>query len=292
MSNFPKSAHIVDVGPRDGLQNEKENIPTDIKIEYIKKLAKTGLKEIEVTSFVSPRAIPQLADSSDVYSAVKDLKITKPVLVPNMKGLENAISVGVSKIAVFTATSESFNKKNINATIDESFERITPVVKEAQERGLSVRGYISTAFVCPYEGKMSVESLLKLIQRLKDLGISEISIGDTIGAATTEQVDSYLEQVKDRFGVEGIALHFHDTQRRALENLKVGLSKGFSIIDSSSGGLGGCPYAKGATGNVATEDVLYLLDSLNIEHGVSLEKIREASAYILSHLNKNSQAIH
>ncbi len=290
MSNYPAKVHIVEVGPRDGLQNEKSNVSSDIKINYIKKLADAGLSEIEVTSFVSPKAIPQLADSIEVYKGIESLSFTKTTLVPNLKGLENALSVSVKKIAVFTATSETFNKKNINATIDESFERIKEVVLKANENNLAIRGYISTAFVCPYEGIMSVDSLLNIIQRFKDLNINEISIGDTIGAATPDQVESYLKEVKSRFGVEGMALHFHDTKKMALENIKKGLSLGFSIIDSSSGGLGGCPYAKGATGNVATEDVIDLLDSLKIKHGVDFSKLATASEYILDKLNRKTES--
>jgi isopropylmalate/homocitrate/citramalate synthase len=270
------------VGPRDGLQNEKETVPTAVKIGFIEKLADAGLTAIEITSFVKPAAIPQLADAADVVRGVRRRSgLRLPVLVPNMKGFEAARAVGSREVAVFTAASETFNRRNINCGIEESIERFRPVVAAAVEDKIRVRGYISTAFGCPFEGKIEPESVREVVHMLLDLGIEEISIGDTIGVATPNQVYDVVETLYAS-GVtrEVLALHFHDTRGTALANVCAGLDCGVTIFDSSAGGLGGCPYAPGATGNLATEDLLYLLDGLGVSTGVSLSGVVDASLYL------------
>jgi isopropylmalate/homocitrate/citramalate synthase len=270
------------VGPRDGLQNEKDIVPTDVKIAFIEKLADAGLCAIEITSFVKPSAVPQLADAADVVRGVRRRSgLRLPVLVPNMKGFEAARAIGVREVAVFTAASETFNRKNINCGIEESIERFRPVVAEAAAEKIRVRGYISTAFGCPFEGRIEPESVREVVHMLLDLGIEEISIGDTIGVATPNQVYDVMETLYAS-GVtrDVIALHFHDTRGTALANVCAGLDCGVTIFDSSAGGLGGCPFAPGATGNVATEDLLYLLEGLGVSTGISLSGVAGASAYL------------
>lgn len=291
-SLVPKEIKIVEVGPRDGLQNEKIHIPTEVKLDYILKLLEAGITSLEVTSFVSPKAIPQMGDAKELFTEL-DARIDisnyeLPCLVPNMKGYETAKELGVREIALFSATSDDFTKKNINVTVDESFKRMEEVANAAKSDGIRIRGYISTAFGCPYAGVMSAEKLVEVVERFKAFDVYELSIGDTIGGATPKQVDSYLDQVLEVYPKEKLAMHFHDTRGMALSNILVALSKGISIFDSSSGGLGGCPYAKGATGNVATEDLLYLVKSFNILTGVDLDKLTEASQYILSHVQKET----
>ncbi|HKB69722.1 MAG TPA: hydroxymethylglutaryl-CoA lyase [Thermoanaerobaculia bacterium] len=278
----PQNATIYEVGPRDGLQNEKENVPTAVKIAFIEMLADAGLTAIEVTSFVRPDAVPQLADASEVVRGVRRRSgLRLPVLVPNMKGFEAARAVGVREVAVFTAASETFNRRNINCGIEESIERFRPVVAAAAEEKIRVRGYISTAFGCPFEGRIEPESVREVVHMLLDLGIEEISIGDTIGVATPNQVYDVVETLYAS-GVtrDVLALHFHDTRGTALANVCAGLDCGVTIFDSSAGGLGGCPYAPGATGNLATEDLVYLLDGLGVSTGVSLPGVVEASLYL------------
>lgn len=291
-SQIPKEVKIVEVGPRDGLQNEKINIPTEVKLNYILKLLESGITSLEVTSFVSPKAIPQMADAKELFTLLStkiDINNYElPCLVPNMQGYESARDLGVKQIALFSATSDEFTKKNINATVDESFKRMEEVAKAARQDGIKIRGYISTAFGCPYSGLMSVESLIEVVERFKDFDVYELSIGDTIGVATAKQVDQYLDKILQIYNKEKLAMHFHDTRSMALTNIFVCLTKGISIFDASSGGLGGCPYAKGATGNVATEDLLYLLKSLNILTGVDLNKLTLASKYILEQVQKDS----
>jgi hydroxymethylglutaryl-CoA lyase len=290
--NFPKQVNIVEVGPRDGLQNEKVNVSLKDKENYIKLLGKSGLKTIEVSSFVSPKAVPQMADASDLYKLISNSlefkNINLPCLVPNVKGLELAIAAGVKEISLFTATSSEFTKKNINMTVDESFEVMAKIATVAKESNIKMRGYISTAFGCPYKGHMSKEELLDVSLRLLDLGVYEISIGDTIGVGTPKQVDEYLNFLIKDIDPNKIGMHFHDTRGMAIANILVSLKHGISTFDSSSGGLGGCPYAKGATGNVATEDLLYLFDSLNIKTGIELSSIVEASKYILNVIKKET----
>lgn len=284
---------IVEVGPRDGLQNEKKILATDDKFMFISKLVEAGLKTVEVTSFVKPPAIPQMSDSGELYTKVvshlKD-KANFPCLVPNLKGYEKAKLLGVKEIALFSATSDSFTQKNINATVDESFVRMKEVAEAARADGIRVRGYISTAFGCPYEGEMSVKKLISVANRFLDLGVYEISVGDTIGVATPKQVSSYLIDLISEVRVDKLAMHFHDTRGMALTNILVSLEKGIKTFDSSAGGIGGCPYAKGATGNVATEDVWYLLNSQGLETGIDLPKLVEASTFILNKLGKTTES--
>jgi hydroxymethylglutaryl-CoA lyase len=285
---------IVEVGPRDGLQNEKAILSTEDKFTFISMLAESGLKCIEVTSFVKAPAIPQMADAHDLYTRVtKELKgtgISFPCLVPNLKGYETAVRLGVKEIAVFTATSDSFTKKNINASIEESFDRIGEVFQEAKKDGVLVRGYVSTAFGCPYEGEIDVKKLISVTKRLFDLGAYEVSIGDTIGVAKPQQVRGAIRALKNEFSLGKLAMHFHDTRGMALTNIHVSLEEGITTFDSSAGGLGGCPYAKGATGNVATEDLWYLLYSEGLETGIDIEKLSRASQFILSQLNRQTES--
>lgn len=282
-SHLPASVRIVEVGPRDGLQNEKVLIPTEQKIQFIQMLAAAGLPVVEATSFVSPRAIPQLGDAGAVMAGLTRLPATEyPVLVPNIKGMERAIGAGVRSIAVFTAASESFTHHNINATIAGSLANFQPVVKLAQQEGIPVRGYISTVFGCPYEGKVAPQKVLDVARALLEMGISELSLGDTIGVATPNQVEEVIELLLNQgnIPVDHLAVHFHDTRGTALANVLMALQLGISIVDASAGGLGGCPYAPGAAGNLATEDLLYMLHGMGIQTGVSLERVVEATSFI------------
>lgn len=277
---------IVEVGPRDGLQNEKSILSTEAKLKYIKLLSETGLSVIEITSFVNASSIVQMADAKilfpKVLEIIKDKSISLPCLVPNMKGYENAKKAGVREISLFTATSSEFTKKNINCSVDESFEKMKSVAKAALVDGMKIRGYISTAFGCPYVGEMNVETLITVSKRFFDLGVYEISIGDTIGQATPKLVDSFLMQMRNELPFEKIAMHFHDTNGRALDNIEISLNHGIKVFDASSGGLGGCPYAEGATGNISTEKVVKLLNSKKLRSGVDLSKLEKASTFILS----------
>ncbi|HVB72982.1 MAG TPA: hydroxymethylglutaryl-CoA lyase [Ktedonobacteraceae bacterium] len=287
LSNLPRSVRIVEVGPRDGLQNEKALVPTAQKIHFIQMLAEAGLPVVEATSFVSPRAIPQLNDAAEVMTGLARLATTSyPVLVPNMKGMERALAAGVRAIAVFTAASESFTRHNINAKIAESLANFRPVVEMAQREGVPVRGYISTVFGCPYEGKVDARQALRVALDLLEMGIEELSLGDTIGVATPNQVVDVIGLFTQEGAIplEQIAVHFHDTRGTALANVLVALQLGITTIDSSAGGLGGCPYAPGAAGNLATEDLLYMLHGLGIETGVNLEKVVEATNFIAPYL--------
>jgi hydroxymethylglutaryl-CoA lyase len=276
---LPKKIKIVEVGPRDGLQNEKKIVSTADKIIFVQKLIDSGLKTIEVGSFVAPHKIPQMDDSAEVLKAVKGNKgITFPTLVPNLYGLERAIKAGAKEISVFTATSETFNKKNINATIDESLIRIKEITKTAKK--IKIRGYISTVFGCPYEGKTSIKTLIKVMKNLFSQGIYEISLGDTIGIANPAQVKKVIKEISKNFDLKKIAMHFHDTRGMALANALKSLEMGITTFDSSAGGIGGCPYAKGATGNVSTEDMVNMFESMGIKTGVDLNKLVEASDFI------------
>ncbi|HAT43803.1 MAG TPA: hydroxymethylglutaryl-CoA lyase [Ktedonobacter sp.] len=280
---LPPAVRIVEVGPRDGLQNEKVIIPTEQKIHFITMLAEAGLPVVEATSFVSPRAIPQLSDAGAVMAGLKDLPSTKySVLVPNLKGMEHALNAGVRSIAVFTAASESFTRHNINATIAESLANFRPVVALAQREHVAVRGYISTVFGCPYEGSVDPEKVLTVAQALLEMGIDELSLGDTIGVATPDQVVEVVSLLleKGTIPIERLAVHFHDTRGTALANILMSLQLGISIVDASAGGLGGCPYAPGAAGNLATEDLLYMLHGMGIKTGVNLEKVVAATRFI------------
>jgi hydroxymethylglutaryl-CoA lyase len=280
------SVKVVEVGPRDGLQNEKVTIPTQAKIDYITALSDAGLRVIEAGAFVSPKWVPQMADTADVYRNIpKDPGVDYPVLVPNMKGLERAMEAGVTSIAVFTAASETFNLRNINMTIDDSFENYGPVVARALLEGMTVRGYVSTAFGCPYEGEVAPEKVLEVSARLLDLGCYEVSIGDTIGVGTPLQVQGVIGVLLQVIPPSKLAMHFHDTRGTALANTLAALEMGIATFDASSGGLGGCPYAPGASGNLATEDLVYLLDGMAIETRVDLKKLVAASLIIAPYLD-------
>jgi hydroxymethylglutaryl-CoA lyase len=280
---LPHSVHIVEVGPRDGLQNEKALIPTAQKIQFIQMLADAGLPVVEATSFVSPRAIPQLSDASEVMTNLSRHSSTSyPVLVPNLKGMERALAAGVRAIAVFTAASESFTRHNINATIAESLANFRPVIALAQREEVTVRGYISTVFGCPYEGKVEPRQVLNVAQALLEMGVDELSLGDTIGVATPNQVVDVINLLvhDGAIPIRHLAVHFHDTRGTALANVLIALQSGIRIIDSSAGGLGGCPYAPGAAGNLATEDLLYMLHGMGIHTGVDLDKVVAATNFI------------
>lgn len=283
LTTLPAAVRIVEVGPRDGLQNEKALVPTAQKIHFIRMLAEAGLPVIEATSFVSPRAIPQLSDASAVMAGLERLPETEfSVLVPNLKGMERALEAGVRSVAVFTAASESFTRHNINASIAESLANFRPVVALARQENIPVRGYISTVFGCPYEGRVALDQVLSVAQALAEMGVNEISLGDTIGVATPNQVVDVvcLLLEKGNIPIERLAVHFHDTRGIALANVLMALQLGISTIDSSAGGLGGCPYAPGAAGNLATEDLLYMLHGMGIRTGVNLEKVVEATSFI------------
>jgi isopropylmalate/homocitrate/citramalate synthase len=275
---------VVEVGPRDGLQNESVTVPTDAKVAFIDALSGTGLGVIEATAFVSPKAIPQLADGDEVFRRIRKAPgVRYPVLVPNEKGMGRALEAGAREVAVFTAASETFNKRNINASIEESFERFGPVMTMARESGARVRGYVSCAFGCPYEGQIAPEAVALVSARLMEIGCFEVSIGDTIGVGVPTQVPEVVGAIV-RAGVakEAIALHFHDTRGTALANVSEALREGIRTFDSSAGGLGGCPYAPGAAGNVATEDLLYLLHGMGYATGVDLEKLAGATRFLAS----------
>jgi hydroxymethylglutaryl-CoA lyase len=281
MSQFPKSVKIVEVGPRDGLQNEKGVISAADKIKFIDLLSDTGLKTIEATSFVSPKWVPQLADADEVYKGIqKKPGVNYPVLVPNEKGMERALAAGVKEIAVFTAASESFNQKNINATIAESIERFKPVMAMAAKHSIKVRGYISTVIGCPYEGAIKPEAVARVAKDLAAIGCYEISLGDTIGVGTPLKAQAMLKAAAAEVPMDRLAVHFHDTYGQALANIHACLELGVAVVDSSTSGLGGCPYAKGATGNVATEDVLFMLTGMDIETGVDMTKLLAAGSFI------------
>jgi hydroxymethylglutaryl-CoA lyase len=286
--SLPRRATVYEVGPRDGLQNESETLPVDVRIHFVDLLTDAGLPAIEVGSFVSPAAVPQLADTDEVFRRIRRASgVRYPALVPNMRGLERAVASGVREIAVFTAASETFNRRNIHAGIDESIERFQPVVARAAEERIRVRGYVSTAFGCPYEGEISPEAVREVVHKLLDLGVDEISIGDTIGVATPAGVYDVVETLYDSGVTRGVlALHMHDTRGTALANVYAGLECGITTFDSSAGGLGGCPYAPGASGNLATEDLLYMLEGLGIATGVTLPKVVAASRFLSDALGR------
>lgn len=276
-----ESVRIVEVGARDGLQNEKVTIPAESKIAFIEALANAGLKTIEAGAFVSPKWVPQMADTAEVYSRInKRDGVDYPVLVPNLKGLERAIEAGVRSISIFTAASETFNKRNINMSIQESIDAFIPVAARARAEGMKMRGYVSCGCGCPYEGDVAPERVLEVSARLLDLGCYEVSIGDTIGVGTPLQVQGLIGLLSQVIPVERLAMHFHDTRGMAVANTIAALETGVTVFDASAGGLGGCPYAPGASGNMATEDLVWLLDSLGIETGVDLERLVEAAKVI------------
>jgi hydroxymethylglutaryl-CoA lyase len=291
MASFPKSVKIVEVGPRDGLQNEKAIIPAAAKIEFIDRLSDTGLKTIEATSFVSPKWIPQLADAEEVFKGlVKKPGVAYPVLVPNEKGMERALAAGAREIAVFTAASETFNQKNINCSITESIERFKPVMALAAKAGVRVRGYISTVIACPYEGPIKPEAVARVAKSLAAIGCYEISLGDTIGVGTPVKAQAMLAAAAAEVPMAQLAVHFHDTYGQALANIHACLEMGVAMVDSSTSGLGGCPYAKGATGNVATEDVLFMLTGMGIDTGIDMAKLLAAGSFISETLNRRPES--
>ncbi len=285
------SVRIVEVGPRDGLQNEKTILETSDKLKFIEMLVAAGFSTIEATSFVRSEKIPQMSDAKLLMQSLikNNQPLDKlPCLVPNLKGLEIVHELGVKEIAVFTATSEEFNKKNINATIDESLERIEAVCKKAQSNNMKVRGYISTVFGCPYEGKTSLATLERVLSKLFQLGCYEVSLGDTIGIGHPLQVKEIYNSLKSKFDMNKIAWHFHDTRGIALANIMAAYEEGARTFDSSAGGLGGCPYAKGASGNVASEDVVQMFHLMQVDTGIDLNKVVDASTYILEKLGRKS----
>lgn len=284
---YPKRVLVYEVGPRDGLQNEKSSVSVEAKIRYVNMLSEAGLPYIEATSFVSPRAVPQLADAGEVMGGIQRRSgIHYPVLVPNERGMARALEAGVTDVAVFTAASESFTRANINSTIGESIESFKPVMRVAVENGITVRGYVSTAFGCPYEGDVRPEKVREVAMMLFELGVEQVSLGDTIGVATPNQVEDVVGPLLVEVEREQIAVHFHDTRGTALANVLRALQMGITTVDAASGGLGGCPYAPGASGNLATEDLVYMLHGMGIETGVDLGKLAEASLFILGVLGK------
>ncbi|HJR10199.1 MAG TPA: hydroxymethylglutaryl-CoA lyase [Rhodanobacteraceae bacterium] len=288
---LPNHVRIVEVGARDGLQNEKTIIPTATKIELIDRLSACGLQTIEATSFVSPKWVPQLADAEEVYAGIsRKPGVDYPALVPNMRGYDRARAAGVTSIAVFTAASEAFNQKNINASIDESIERFRPVLERARSEGVRVRGYVSTVLGCPYQGDVPVSDVVRVSKRLYELGCDEISLGDTIGVGTPVKARAMLHAVSHEVPMKALAVHFHDTYDQALANILVCLEEGVRVVDSSVSGTGGCPYAKGATGNVASEDVAYMLQGMGIETGVDLDKLVETGWWLAKQLGKSTSS--
>lgn len=289
--DYPKHVTLIEVGPRDGLQNESSFVSTEAKIELINLLSQSGLKHIEATSFVSAKAIPQLADNEQVFTSIlKAPSISYSALVPNERGMIKALEVGVKEIAVFTAASEQFNQRNINCSIDESIERFKPVMAIAKENDIKVRGYISCVLGCPYQGEIKPQLVADVIQKLLALGVDEISLGDTIGVGTPRQTRLVLDKALDLLSLNQLAMHFHDTYGQAIANIYASLDYGVHRFDSSVAGLGGCPYARGASGNVATEDVLYLMHGLGIETGVDIFKIVAAGDMICKILGKKNQS--
>jgi hydroxymethylglutaryl-CoA lyase len=278
---MPDTVTVVDVGPRDGLQNEPVAISTAVKVELIDRLTAAGLPAIEAASFVSPKAIPKLADGADVMAGIsKKQSVRYPVLIPNMKGFEAAVAAGADEVAVFGAPSEAFSLRNINCTVAESFDRFRPVCQAAVIQGVAVRGYISCTLGCPYEGDIAPEAVAEVARELYAMGCFEISLGDTIGVGTPARARTMFEAVAEEVPIEHLAAHFHDTYGQALANLLAVLEMGVSVVDSSVAGLGGCPFAPGATGNVATEDVVYMLHGLGIGTGVNLDALVDASWFI------------
>ena len=288
---IPEKIQIVEVGPRDGLQNEKEWVPTETKISLIEKLADAGLTKIEATSFVSPKWVPQLKDAHEVFTGIKRISgVSYPVLTPNMKGFERALEADAKEIAVFSAASETFTQKNTNCSIEESINRFRPVLEEAQKNNIQVRGYISCVLGCPYQGHVPVEDVINLAAKMIEMGCFQISLGDTIGAGTPVQAKSMVQKVAEKVPVSKLALHFHDTRGQALANIYACLELGVTVIDASVAGLGGCPYAKGATGNVATEDVVFMLHGMDIETGIDLNKLIETGRFISGVLGRVPQS--
>lgn len=288
--SFPASVRLFEMSPRDGLQNEPgELIPTAVKVELINRLSQCGLSHIEAASFVSPKWVPQMGDASDVMAGItREPGVTYAALTPNMKGLESAIAANADEVAVFSAASEAFTQKNINCSIAESLERFAPIMETAKQSGIKVRGYVSTVMGCPYQGDVDPKQVAKVAKAMFEMGCYEISLGDTIGVGTPLKAKRMLEAVSKEVPINRLAAHFHDTYGQAIGNLYAVLEEGIAVIDASVAGLGGCPYAKGASGNVATEDVLYLLNGLGIETGVDLQKLINTGHWITQQLNRPS----
>ncbi|XP_039047275.1 hydroxymethylglutaryl-CoA lyase, mitochondrial-like [Hibiscus syriacus] len=287
LRNLPPYVKIVEVGPRDGLQNEKEIVLTTVKVQLIKMLVSSGLSVVEATSFVSPKWVPQLADAKDVMDAIRNIQGARfPVLTPNLKGFEDAVSAGAKEVAIFASASESFSKSNINCSIEDSLSRFRDVTSAAKELSVPVQGYISCVVGCPVEGMVPPSKVAYVAKQLFDMGCSEISLGDTIGVGTPGTVIPMLENVMNVVPLDKLAVHFHDTYGQALSNILASLQMGISTVDSSVSGLGGCPYAKGASGNVATEDVVYMLNGIGIQTNVDIEKLMLAGEFICKHLKQ------
>ena len=285
--SFPEKVKIVEVGPRDGLQNEAVTVPAEIKVQLVEKLADAGLPVIEAGAFVSPKWVPQMATSAEVYRQIsKRDGVSYPMLVPNLKGLELAHAAGVREVALFAATTESFSQKNTNCSIAESIERFNAVIDEALRLDIRVRGYISCVLGCPYEGEVSADVVLMLAEKMFARGCYEVSLGDTIGVGTAGQAQALVERLARELPVESLAAHFHDTYGQALANLHAVMQAGIRVIDSSVAGLGGCPYARGATGNVATEDVVYMLQGMGIDTGVDMQRLLDAGRFISDFLGR------
>ncbi|HEY2880026.1 hydroxymethylglutaryl-CoA lyase [Nocardioides sp.] len=286
---LPERVTIYEVGPRDGLQNESELVPTDVKAELIRRLLTAGLPVVEATSFVHPRWVPQLADAEDLMRLLGDEGRDLPVLVPNERGLDRALEHGCRHVAIFGSATETFAQKNLNRSLDEQFAMFEPVVRRARDAGLDVRAYVSMCFGDPWEGAVPIEQVVSVGQRLLDLGAGQLSLGDTIGVGTAGHVAAMVDAFAAAgMRVDDLALHFHDTYGQALSNVQAGLRAGVTTFDSSAGGLGGCPYAKSATGNLATEDLAWLLSGLGIEHGVDLTALVETSTWLATHLGRPS----
>lgn len=284
---YPARVRIVEVGPRDGLQNEPDLLPVDVKARFVRALGDAGMGMIEVTSFVNPRRIPQMADAFELMQRLgRRAGVVHSALVPNMKGLERAAEAGVGRIAVFTAASDTFTRRNIGQDVATSLTTLAPVVAEALHLGMTVRGYVSTCFACPYEGVVAPERVREVSLALLHMGVDEVSLGDTIGVAVPRDVHRLLDALLPVIAVDRIALHLHDTSGTALANVMAGLERGVATYDASAGGLGGCPYAPGATGNLATEDLVYLLDGMGIPCGVDLEALAAASRIIQEALGR------
>jgi hydroxymethylglutaryl-CoA lyase len=287
MTRLPPNVRMVEVGPRDGLQNEAEIVPTPVKIALIDMLSAAGLPAVEATSFVSAKWVPQMADAAQVMAGIARRRGTAyPVLVPNLRGFEGALGAGAKEVAVFAAASESFSRQNINCSIDESLKRFQPVMTAAAAAGIKVRGYISCVLGCPYEGAVAPAKVADVATRLSEMGCYEISLGDTIGVGTPGKAAAMIEAAAARIPRERLAVHFHDTYGQALANILAALESGIAVVDSSVAGLGGCPYAPGAAGNVASEDVLYMLDGLGIGTGVDLDALITAGHFISEHLGR------
>jgi hydroxymethylglutaryl-CoA lyase len=288
---LPSRVHITEVGPRDGLQNEQQPVPVDIKVQLCERLLAAGVGNLETTSFVSPKWVPQMSDAAEVLARIPRPKgVLVSVLTPNMKGLEGALAAGVDEVVIFGAATEAFSNRNINCSIAESMERFRPVAEGAKARGVRVRGAVSVAFGCPYQGDVPVEDVVDVVKRLADLGCDEIGIADTIGTGTASHVRRVMEAAARAYPIERISGHFHDTYGQAIANIYASLQSGIHRFDTSIAGLGGCPYAKGATGNVATEDVVFLLNGLGIDTGLDLDTLVDTGQWISTFLGRKSMS--